>query len=72
MVTKIKQHYKGKARQDLRLKVEKLRDKGMQFNHIGDELGISSSLASTLYKEAKTSPSLSMMDRLKLWLTFRV
>lgn len=68
MTTKVKQHYKGKARQDLCTKVEKLRDKGMQFNHIGDELGISSSLASTLYKEAKALIKLSIMDRLKLWL----
>ena len=68
----MKRHYKGKAREALRLKVEKLRDKGIQFNHIGDELGISGSFAGTLYREAKTPIKLSILDRLKLWLTFKM
>ena len=64
--------YNGSNRDTLRRQVESFRDiDDLTFSEIGSRLNISGSFASTLYREAK-STQLSILDRLKLWFTFRM
>lgn len=64
--------YRGSNRDTLRKQVESFRDiDNLTFSEIGSRLNISGSFASTLYREAKAT-HLSILDRLKLWLTFKM
>lgn len=65
-------HYKGQERITLRKEVESQRDSGHSFITIASTLGISPTFAAKLYKEAKQPIKLSPLDRLKLWLTFKL